>query len=320
MRRHELRDSFLHNGPLQRWLLLEKQRSGLSFSELADLTFTSKSSLHRATQGFELPRREVFEAFVRGCNSDPITAKREWRQATYWHAIRIDKNLNQIGPESVTNHIELRQALDRLMKIRGVSLREAEKLASQRNAKLRRSTLGDSLAGRQNFSRASVAELARSCGELEDSVETWDEAWQRAERDRRGRSGHLGGMRNAPIEARHYADFGLEEIFRACERYGIPEAEIEIHIRSRIELRKEGDRGWGEQWTIRNDARETWEKAVVTPSGDVSRKVERAAFRVIMGALGEEVHFPLVEKVTKEVLKELFPESSAPPEEQKEHS
>ncbi|MBJ6639880.1 helix-turn-helix domain-containing protein [Streptomyces sp. DHE7-1] len=194
---------------MQYWLLGEKRRSGLSFAELAALTFVSKSSLQRATQGFELPSRQVFEAFVRGCASDPDNAEREWQMANMMHQILLGRRMSSMHPEDVTNHAELRQALEGLVNRKGLTLRQIEKLAEKRNVKLRRSTLSDSLSGRQNFSRATVEELARSCGEKESLVKAWDEAWRRAEGDRRSRKGHLGEARKLPAEVRQYVELGV---------------------------------------------------------------------------------------------------------------
>ncbi|WP_454341296.1 hypothetical protein [Streptomyces albogriseolus] len=288
------------SGPLQSWLLAEKRRSGLSFSQLAELTFVSKSSLQRATRGLELPSRQVFDAFISGCSSDPDVAESKWRTATAMRQYFLGRRMYSIRPENVTSHVELREALQDLIDRHGLSLRQIEKLTEKRNGKLRRSTLSDALSGRQNFSRLSVVELARSCGEKEDLVNAWDEAWQRAERDRRGRKGHLGEFRALPAEVRQYVELGIDEIYSVCERHGVSSAEIEMYMRQCAEVsRKTGIRRfWG-------DAPESWKQSVSRPSGDVSGKIERAIRGVLVETFGGPVNGDLLNGLTKAVLKEI---------------
>ncbi|WP_406355771.1 hypothetical protein OHB56_25110 [Streptomyces sp. NBC_01635] len=287
-------------GPLQSWLLAEKRRSGLSFGQLAALTFVSKSSLQRATRGFELPSRQVFEAFISGCASDPEIAEREWRTAMAMRRYFLGRRMYPIRPENVTSHSELRQALEDLIDRRGLSLRQIEKLTEKRNGKLRRSTLSDALSGRQNFSRVSVAELVRSCGEKEDLAHAWDEAWQRAERDRRGRKGHLGEFRALPAEVRQYVELGVGEIYSVCERHGVSSAEIEMYMRQCAELRRRT--GISHYWI---NAPESWKESVSRPCGDVSGGIERAIQGVLMETFGGPVDGGLLGGLTKAVLKEI---------------
>lgn len=283
MQRYGMQDRNARTGPLQSWLIREKYRAGLSFGELAALTFISKSSLHRATQGFEMPSRQVFEAFVRGCGSDLKTADEEWRKAESVNSL-FGFTTVSIHPDDVTTHNELRRALGRLMKRKGLTLRQIEKMAEQRSVKLRRSTLGDALSGRQNFSRSSTSKLARTCGETESSVQAWDEAWDRAERDRRSRNGHLGGMYRLPAGARQYVELGIEEIFEVCERYNVPSAEIDMYIRRQVELRRISN-----SRTFWGDPPESWRVSVSNPANDVSGRIEEA----LRGVLVKRLPFPL---------------------------
>lgn len=290
----------MRGGSLQSWLLEEKRRSGLSFGELAALTFVSKSSLQRATQGFELPSRQVFEAFIRGCASDPEIAERMWEAARMMNQVLLGQRISSIRPEDVENHAELRHALVCLVRRKGLTLRQIEKLAENRNVKLRRSTLSDSLSGRQNFSRVSVRELARSCGDTESLVQAWDEAWRRAESDRRGRKGHLGEVRKLPTEVRQYVELGVEEIFRVCERYGVSSAEIDMYMRRRAELRRRTGRR-----TYWLEAPESWEASVSRPCGDVSGRIERAVENVLLENFGGPLNGALAAGLTKAVLEEI---------------
>ncbi|WP_345600583.1 helix-turn-helix domain-containing protein [Streptomyces coacervatus] len=300
MQRHGFQNRHARGGFLQSWLLGEKRRSGLSFAELAALTFVSKSSLQRATQGFGLPSRQVFEAFVRGCASDPEIAESEWQRAKLTNELILGQRMSYSYPEDVTNHAELRQALKDLVKHKGLTLRQIEKLSEKRNAKLRRSTLSDSLSGRQNFSRASVEELARSCGAEESTVQAWVEAWRRAEGDRRGRKGHLGEVRKLPAEARQYVELGIEEIFRVCERYGVSSAETDMYMRQRAKLRRATGRR-----TYWLDAPKSWKSSVSQPCGDVSGVIEKAIEDVVIENFGGPVNWSLVRGLTKAVLEAL---------------
>lgn len=217
-----------------------------------------------------MPSRQVFEAFVRGCGSDLKTADEEWRKAESVNSL-FGFTTVSIHPDDVTTHNELRRALGRLMKRKGLTLRQIEKMAEQRSVKLRRSTLGDALSGRQNFSRSSTSKLARACGETESSVQAWDEAWDRAERDRRSRNGHLGGMYRLPAGARQYVELGIEEIFEVCERYNVPSAEIDMYIRRQVELRRISN-----SRTFWGDPPESWRVSVSNPANDVSGRIEEA--------------------------------------------
>ncbi|MFF5974412.1 hypothetical protein ACFY7C_23100 [Streptomyces sp. NPDC012769] len=246
-----------------------------------------------------MPSRHTFEAFVRGCASDPKAAEQEWRNAKILKDFFVF-NYGSTHPEDITSHTELRLALGRLVKQKGLTLRRIEKLAEQRNVKLRRSTLGDALNGRQKFSRRSASELARICGESEASVHNWDEAWKRAERDRRSRTGHLGGMHRLPAGARQYVELGIEEVFRVCERYGVPSAEIDMHIRRQTELiRHSGVRTfWG-------DPPAPWKSSVSGPAGDVSDRIEEALKGVLVKRAGVPMDWSLLRKLTSAVLHEL---------------
>jgi transcriptional regulator with XRE-family HTH domain len=290
----------MKGGLLQSWLLEEKRRSGLSFSELAALTYVSKSSLQRATQGFEIPSRQVFEAFVRGCVSDAEIAEEKWEMAQMINDVISGRRVSSIRPGDVTSHQELRQALEGLVHRKGLTLRKIEKAAEKRNAKLRRSTLSDSLSGRQNFSRASVRELARSCGETEELVQEWDEAWCRAESERRGRQGHVGEAHKLPADVRQYVELGVEEIFRVCERYGVSSAEIDMYMRQQADLRR---RSAGRSYWL--DAPESWRSSVSRPCGDISGEIEKAMKNVLIEKLGVPLNGSLLGELVKAALKEL---------------
>ncbi|WP_353962355.1 helix-turn-helix domain-containing protein [Streptomyces sp. NBC_01443] len=105
----------------------EKRRSGLSFAELAARTYTSRSSLHRATRGSGLPSREVFDAFVAACGSDVAAAEEHWRWAKLLNGPSFAWELTRTRPESVTTHGELRQALEWLTDKSARSLRQLER-------------------------------------------------------------------------------------------------------------------------------------------------------------------------------------------------
>jgi hypothetical protein len=216
------------------------------------------------------------------------------------HQVILGRRISSIHPEDVTNHTELRQALEGLVHRKELTLRQIEKSAEQRNAKLRRSTLSDSLSGRQNFSRASVKELVLSCGEAQNLVQAWDEAWHRAESDRRGRQGHLGELSKLPGEVRQYVELGVEEIFSVCERYGVSSADIDMYMRRRAELRRrrEGRSYWP-------NAPEAWKASVSRPCGDVSGEIETAIRNVLIENLGVPVSGALLAELTKSVLETL---------------
>ncbi|MFJ1620770.1 helix-turn-helix domain-containing protein [Streptomyces sp. NPDC088190] len=294
----------VRTGRLQTWLLSEKRRSGLSFAELAARTYTSRSSLHRATRGAGLPSREVFDAFVAGCGSDVAAAEEHWRWAKLLAGPSFAWELTRTRPESVTTHGELRQALEWLTDKSARSLRQLERQAQARGGRLRRSTVSDALHGRHNFGRALVAELARACGEPEDAVTAWDEAWQRAERDRRGRTGHLGAVRRLPPEARDLIECGVGEMFRMGDQYGVPETEVEVYIRHCAE----SERRWGHRITW-HEVPEAWTRATAGTGTSLSRRLEAAVSSVLAEDRGQVIDGASTGEVIRAVLSVLAGET-----------
>ncbi|NJP74081.1 helix-turn-helix transcriptional regulator [Streptomyces sp. C1-2] len=284
--------------PLPNWLLREKRRSGLSFSELATRTFVSKSALHRATQGSGLPRREIFEAFVNVCGSDPEEAEEQWQWAEMLQNLPMNLIPSfRMRPEAVMTHGELRQALAQLIEKNGESLRQLESRAQARGGRLRRSTLSDALRGRFRFGRGVVAELVRACGEAEGAVTAWDEAWQRAERERRSRTGHMGAVRRLPSEARELIELGVAEMFRLGGQHGIPDAEIEFYIRQRAASER--------RWPFRSywmNPPESWKRATQGSLAQVPRRLDEA----LRSILAEERDRPLNEEVMSRVAQEVM--------------
>ncbi|GAA2339993.1 hypothetical protein Scani_01910 [Streptomyces caniferus] len=146
----------------------------------------------------------------------------------------------------------------------------------------------------------------RTCGEAESSIQAWDEAWQRAERDRRSRNGHLGGMRRLPAGARQYVELGIEEIFRVCERYGVPGAEIDMYMRRQTDLiRNSGVR------TYWDNPPAPWKGSVSVPAGDVSGRIEEALRGVLMKRVDAPLDWSLLRGLTSAVLHELHQDEDA---------
>jgi hypothetical protein len=201
------------------------------------------------------------------------------------------------GPEAVTSYGELREALVQLTEKSGCSLRQLESRVKAQGGALRKSTLSDALQGRHKFSRRMVVELTQACGETEDAVTAWDEAWQRAERDRRGRTGHLGAVRRLPSEAREIIDLGIAEIFRIGDRHGVPRAEIEVYVRQRAA----SERRWlfGAYWV---EPPESWVRAVDGSTAGFSRRVDEA----LSSILAAERNQPVDEQVLSRIVQVLM--------------
>ncbi|MGW0166304.1 helix-turn-helix domain-containing protein [Streptomyces sp. NPDC003343] len=285
-------------GRLQSWLRNEKQRSGLSFGELAARTFVSKSALHRATQGSGLPSREVFDAFVVGCGSDVEDAEEQWRWAEMINGLTFGWELARTSPEAATTHGELREALARLTEKSGRSLRELENRSRAQGGALRRSTLSDALLGRHKFGRRMVAELAQTCGETADAVTAWDEAWQRAERERRGRTGHMGAVRRLPSDAREIIELGVAEMFRIGDRHGISDTDIEVYIRDCAAR----ERRWNHRtyWT---EPPEAWTRAVSGPIAGLSRRLDEALSSVLTAERNRTIDEETLSRIAQAVMK-----------------
>ncbi|MGW2987546.1 helix-turn-helix domain-containing protein [Streptomyces goshikiensis] len=65
------------------WLRAQRQREALTYAAMAqriNYGFTA-SMLSRAAGGKTVPTRQLVEAFARGCQADPVEARRLWKAA-----------------------------------------------------------------------------------------------------------------------------------------------------------------------------------------------------------------------------------------------
>ncbi|MET8542533.1 helix-turn-helix transcriptional regulator [Kitasatospora sp. NPDC004799] len=165
---------------LARWLRALRERSGLTYSQMAHKTagFTqpvSLATLSRADEGRTVPTWPVTEAYTRACGGSVRTAERLWLRADANRPGRR-RGKNVPGPPAapgagralryVTERSELLLAMRRLrLRAGSPSLRELETRAVRAAVShLPRSTLHGVLAGERDCTERVLVEFVRACG------------------------------------------------------------------------------------------------------------------------------------------------------------
>ncbi|UED84508.1 hypothetical protein [Streptomyces profundus] len=181
---------------LAQWLESLRQRSGMSWSQLA-LTVEklttgrdegagspiSRSTLFRAARGVGPPRWETVRAFTRACGGDEREAKRRWAAADRHRAARAapEPAVGVPGPRFLTEPWQLVRAMVLTRREHGnPTLRELEDRARVHGVSLLpHSTLGAVLRGRMPGKTLLLA-FFRYCGGASDSqLAEWADAWDR---------------------------------------------------------------------------------------------------------------------------------------------
>lgn len=164
------RESPLHGTSPARLALADalreaRRRAGSPpYADLARTAGYSATWLSKAASGTELPSWEVTAAYATACRVDLETLRSRWQAAaaeTYSIGSAPD-------PTAITTHQQLAEALQAVMRLRGLSsLRALEsqtkKIAPRRP--LSRSTLGRILSGQQMPSTEALSTFVRACGE-----------------------------------------------------------------------------------------------------------------------------------------------------------
>ncbi|MGW3076436.1 helix-turn-helix domain-containing protein [Kitasatospora sp. NPDC001132] len=167
---------------LAQWLRALRERSGLTYSQMARKTAgfarpVSLATLSRADEGRTVPTWPVTEAYVRACGGSVRTAERLWLRARAARAGRRGSGAKAVpvAPAAagavralpyVTQRCELLVAMRRLrLRAGSPSLRELETRAVRGAVShLPRSTLHGVLAGERDCTERVLVEFVRACG------------------------------------------------------------------------------------------------------------------------------------------------------------
>ncbi|WP_223736726.1 hypothetical protein [Streptomyces purpurogeneiscleroticus] len=192
-------------GELAEWLTLLRQRSGLTYSQMAHASVemglpVSIGTLFRADKGRSLPAWPTVHAYVRSCGGTVGPAKRLWGRAaraklrgphvTAPPPVRVVPALPYI-----TEPAELLQAMRELrLSVGQPSLRILEVRAAVPGGGgsfLPHSTLGGVLNGTRSCTRELLKHFVAACGvHRRTDLQQWVAAWNRVERYRSNGAAH----------------------------------------------------------------------------------------------------------------------------------
>ena len=224
--------------PLALWLREQRQRAGLSFTELSKSTGLSPRTLSRASSGRALPTLPVVERYAAGCRADAARARKLWKSARLGAASRDgvhhEADGDTLRPEYIVNFAQLRAAMIELRALAGdPTLRELEERAG--SGMLPRSTVNLILRGRGRPRRDVLRAFVGACGVRESQVPAWDQAWLRAQSQKMA----IGKSTSAAV--RHYPGVVIvedqsdaarrQELLRQMEQ----SAATRAHVRMRLE-------------------------------------------------------------------------------------
>ncbi|MFF9559073.1 helix-turn-helix domain-containing protein [Streptomyces albus] len=180
---------------LAQWLESLRQRSGLSWSQVAQAAaetdlVVSRSTLFRSVQGETVPKWKTVQVFARVCGGDEREAKRLWYGAACRAVTRtgVVRRTAVLSPQFITEPWQLIHAMNRMRRENGEpTLRELEEKATVRGVSfLPRSTVSAVLRGRMP-AKPLLRHFVRCCGNVpEHRLKDWEDAWDRADAHRRG--------------------------------------------------------------------------------------------------------------------------------------
>ncbi|MFI9162824.1 helix-turn-helix domain-containing protein [Kitasatospora aureofaciens] len=177
---------------LAEWLTALRERSGLSYSQVAVRNFYrySISTFYRADKGITVPAWPVVEAYTKACGGSVREAKQLWRKASS-SSCREAGGRPPVGGGRALRYItEVSQLRDAMVELRlrvgKPTLRELEARALRNGVSyLPKSTLQAVLAGKRDCSQQVLVEFVRACGVSPQEEAEWVEALRRIHSNRR---------------------------------------------------------------------------------------------------------------------------------------
>jgi transcriptional regulator with XRE-family HTH domain len=172
---------------LAQQLRLLRERSSLTYQQMAARTHLPASTLSRAANGSTLPRWETVAAYAQACGADPATIRPSWEQARARHprrraAPRTGPRRGPYYPNQVTTVNDLISALRHLRVRAGQpTLLKIEQITAANEARLPRSRSDVVLRGKlRSPSLGTVLAFAQACGTSDNGLQKWRDAWIRA--------------------------------------------------------------------------------------------------------------------------------------------
>ncbi|MFJ9692524.1 helix-turn-helix domain-containing protein [Kitasatospora sp. NPDC101183] len=180
-------------GKLAAWLREQRDRSGLTYRELAAHTNYHPTTLQRAATGRTLPGWKTVEALTGACGGDLKAARRKWAHAAYWTRVPHASGTRRLRaprrrgrhPDHVDSFGDLRQAmLEMRRRAHWPSLEELDHRARQAGRRLPPSTLALVLRGEAPLRRPLFLVYMEACGVKEPRARQWAAAWERVHQAR----------------------------------------------------------------------------------------------------------------------------------------
>ncbi|MEU6236283.1 helix-turn-helix transcriptional regulator [Kitasatospora sp. NPDC047058] len=176
---------------LAQWLRKLRERSGLTYSQMAQKTTelalpVSIATLSRADEGRTVPTWPVTEAYTRACGGSVRIVERLWLRADANRPGRKKRGAVTVPTSGqalryITERSELHFAMKRLwLHAASPSLRELEARAVHNGvSQLPRSTMHGVLAGERDCTERVLIEFVRACGVALEEEAEWVEALRR---------------------------------------------------------------------------------------------------------------------------------------------
>ncbi|WP_326771112.1 hypothetical protein OG978_47885 (plasmid) [Streptomyces sp. NBC_01591] len=185
---------------LAQWLGSLRQRSGLSYRQMAHLATreshqpVSHLRFFQADRGNRLPTWAVVQDYVRVCGGDERHAERLWKKAEAAMAppgTRPQHRRPVLPPQYICEPLELLDAMRALRFDHGnKTLRKLELAAIENGVSfLPRSSLSAVLSGKRTPSKTLLLTFVRVCGRVQPGTPEallWEQAWERVNAYRRG--------------------------------------------------------------------------------------------------------------------------------------
>lgn len=173
---------------LAKWLRDQRARANLAYRQMAEMTGIPATTLSRAASGETLPSRHTVREFARACGANPDKAGQlrdaaagDWRRHRAGRHTQPGHRGGAYYPENVISPESLIKALSHLRARAGQpSLEELARRTRDTDRYLPSSTISDLFTGRSQPTLATVLAVATACGEREDGLALWRNAWMRS--------------------------------------------------------------------------------------------------------------------------------------------
>ncbi|WP_328410776.1 helix-turn-helix domain-containing protein [Streptomyces violaceus] len=206
---------------LARWLREQRQRTGLTYAQLAERLEVNKSTLSRAVSGTTLPSLKMVEEIARACGAD-VNAGRRLHRKGLWE-LRIRQMLQgekRTPRDMVVTPADLWNALVSQYALSGLTYRKAEEKAKRLAAQgvieqpISRSTFHNFVTRRASPTRTIMFAVLAVSDVPQEEWPQWESAWR------------IARMENVRQAARDGSPAAREYLGREPERllkpYGIP--------------------------------------------------------------------------------------------------